>query len=134
MTVASRGLEGITVDETAISTVGKEGVGLTYRGYDIHALAAESTFEEVAYLLIYGELPTLQQLHAYRDRLVKLRHLPTELKNLLESIPGVAHPMDVMRTAVSMLGTREMESAQHTSGQQIADRLIACAPSILAYW
>ncbi len=134
MTVKSRGgLEGIIVGDTAISTVGKEGVGLTYRGYDIHDLAAHASFEEVAYLLIYGELPNLAQLQAYRDKLVKLRRLPNELKLLLETIPGSAHPMEVLRTGVSMLGTLESESAQYT-GHQIADRLIACTPSMLLYW
>ncbi len=133
MTVKSRGLEGIVVGETAISTVGKEGVGLTYRGYDIHDLAAHASFEEVAYLLIYGELPNLAELQAYREKLVKLRRLPNELKLLLETIPGSAHPMEVLRTGVSMLGTLESESAQYT-GHQIADRLIACTPSMLLYW
>jgi 2-methylcitrate synthase len=127
------GLEGIIVGDTAISTVGKEGVGLTYRGYDIHDLAAHSTFEEVAYLLIYGQLPTLAELQAYRERLVKLRRLPNELKLLLETIPASAHPMEVLRTSVSMLGTLESESAQYT-GHAIADRLIACTPTMLLYW
>ncbi len=129
----SKGLEGVVVGDTAISTVGKEGVGLTYRGYDIHDLATHSTFEEVAYLLVHGELPTIEQLQAYREKLVKLRRLPNELKLLLETIPGSAHPMEVMRTSVSMLGTLEAESANY-SGHQIADRLIACAPSMLLYW
>jgi 2-methylcitrate synthase len=127
------GLEGIIVGDTAISTVGKEGVGLTYRGYDIHDLADKSTFEEVAYLLLYGHLPTLTELQAYRDKLVKLRRLPNELKLLLETIPGSAHPMEVLRTSISMLGTLETESAQYTD-HQIADRLIACTPSMLLYW
>lgn len=133
MAAKTGGLEGIVVGETAISTVGKEGVGLTYRGYDIHDLAAESTFEEVAYLMVYGELPTLAQLQTYREKLVKMRRLPNELKLLLETIPGSVHPMDVLRTSISMLGTLETETAQYTS-QQIADRLIACTPSILLYW
>src|SRR3990167_59074 len=133
MTPKTGGLEGVIVGDTAISTVGKEGVGLTYRGYDIHDLAAHSSFEEVAYLLIYGQLPTMEQLQAYRDKLIKLRRLPNELKLLLETIPGSAHPMEVLRTAVSMLGTLESESAQYT-GHQIADRLIACIPSMLLYW
>jgi 2-methylcitrate synthase len=127
------GLQGIVVGDTSISTVGKEGVGLTYRGYDIHDLAAQSTFEEVAYLLIYGELPTQEQLTAYQDRLVKLRRLPNELKQTLEAIPGSAHPMEVLRTGVSMLGTLETESNAYTA-TQIADRLTACIPSILMYW
>jgi 2-methylcitrate synthase len=133
MTVKSRGLEGIAVGETAISTVGKEGVGLTYRGFNIDDLAAFSTFEEVAYLLVNDALPDAGQLQAYRDRLIKLRRLPNQLKSLLESIPGSAHPMEVLRTGVSMLGTIEPESQQYT-GHQAADRLIACVPSMLAYW
>ncbi len=133
MTKKAGGLEGIIVGETAISTVGKEGVGLTYRGYDIHDLANESTFEEVAYLLLYGELPTLQQLQAYRDKLVKLRRIPNEIKLVLEAMPSSTHPMDVLRTSVSMLGTLETESAQYTE-HHIADRLIACVPSMLLYW
>lgn len=133
MTAQKAGLEGIIVGDTAISTVGKEGIGLTYRGYDIHELAAHSSFEEVAYLLVYGTLPTLSQLQAYRDRLIKLRRLPNELKLLLETIPGSAHPMEVLRTSVSMLGTLESESAQYND-HSIADRLIACLPSMLLYW
>ncbi len=133
MTAKTGGLEGIVVGDTTISTVGKEGVGLTYRGYDIHDLAKYSTFEEVAYLLIYGELPTLAQLQAYREKLIKMRRLPNELKLLLETIPGSVHPMDVLRTGISMLGTLEPETAQY-SGQQIADRLIACTPGMLLYW
>lgn len=127
------GLQGIIVGDTSISTVGKEGVGLTYRGYDIHELAAQSTFEEVAYLLVYGELPTKTELAAYKDRLIKLRRIPNELKQTLEAIPGSAHPMEVLRTGVSMLGTLEAESNQHTA-THIADRLVACLPSILMYW
>jgi len=134
MTAAkSGGLEGIVVGDTAISTVGKEGVGLTYRGYDIHDLAAHSTFEEVAYLLVYGQLPTSTQLQTYRDKLVKLRRLPNELKLVLEAMPASAHPMDVLHTGVAMLGTLESESAQYTA-DKISDRLIACTPSMLLYW
>ncbi|OGT43461.1 MAG: 2-methylcitrate synthase [Gammaproteobacteria bacterium RIFCSPHIGHO2_12_FULL_37_34] len=133
MRTKNRGLEGIVVGETAICTVGKEGVGLTYRGYDIHDLATGATFEEVAYLLIYGELPTPTQLQTYREKLIKLRRLPNELKLMLEAIPGSAHPMEVLRTGVSMLGTLESESSQHTA-LHIADRLIACTSGMLLYW
>src|SRR3990167_2439275 len=133
MTVKSGGLEGIVVGDTSISTVGKEGVGLTYRGYDIHDLAAHSTFEEVAYLLIYGQLPTLAELEAYRKKLIQLRPLPNELKLLLETIPGSAHPMEVLRTSISLLGTLEAESGQYTA-HHIADRLLACVPTMLLYW
>lgn len=133
MTTKSRGLEGVSVGETSISTVGKEGVGLTYRGYDIHELAAHSSFEEVAYLLIYGQLPTMAELDAYRERLVKLRQLPNEIKLVLETLPGSSHPMEVLRSSVSMLGTIEPESDRHTA-HHIADRLIACIPGMLLYW
>tara|TARA_R110000868_G_scaffold134591_1_gene346656 strand:+ start:130 stop:1266 length:1137 start_codon:yes stop_codon:yes gene_type:complete len=127
------GLQGIVVGDTTISTVGKEGVGLTYRGYDIHELAEHSTFEEVAYLLINGELPNQEQLNAYQDKLIKLRRLPNELKQTLEAIPAAAHPMEVLRTGVSMLGTLETECSQYNA-HQIADRLTACLPSIMMYW
>jgi 2-methylcitrate synthase len=129
----TQGLEGIVVGDTAISTVGKEGLGLTYRGYDIHELAEKATFEEVAYLLIYGTLPDKTELDSYRNKLIKLRHFPSELKLLLETIPGTAHPMEVLRTCVSMLGTFEPESEHHTE-KEIATRLIACTPSMLLYW
>jgi 2-methylcitrate synthase len=133
MTSKTGGLEGIIVGDTAISTVGKEGIGLTYRGYDIHDLAKYACFEEVAYLLIYNKLPTQSELHAYRDKLIKFRHLPNELKLLLETIPGSAHPMEVLRSSTSILGTLEPESAQFTA-ENIADRLIGCTPSMLLYW
>ncbi|OGT38837.1 MAG: 2-methylcitrate synthase [Gammaproteobacteria bacterium RIFCSPHIGHO2_12_FULL_38_14] len=133
MTVKTGGLEGMIVGDTAICTVGKEGLGLTYRGYDIHDLASSASFEEVAYLLIYGTLPSLSQLQAYKEKLIKLRRIPNELKQTLESIPGSTHPMEVLRTGISMLGTLESESAQHKD-RAIADRLIACTPSILMYW
>jgi 2-methylcitrate synthase len=127
------GLAGVTVGETQISTVGKEGLDLTYRGYSIHALAAYATFEEVAYLLIYGELPTKMELKGYREKLMLLRVLPTPLAQVLQIIPGDTHPMDVLRTAISMLGTLEPESSGRDQ-YHIADRLIAVTPSILMYW
>lgn len=133
MTQKTGGLEGIIVGNTAISTVGKEGVGLTYRGYDIHDLAAHSTFEEVAYLLIYGDLPTTIELQAYREKLMMLRELPDPLKLVLETIPMKTHPMDVLRTGCSMLGTLEPESKQYGQND-IADRLIASTPGMLLYW
>jgi 2-methylcitrate synthase len=133
MSPKSEGLEGIVVGDTAISTVGKEGIGLTYRGYDIHDLANLATFEEVAFLLIYQKLPDPSELIAYKNKLVKLRRLPNELKLLLETIPGSAHPMEVLRTGISMLGTLEPETSQH-SAENIADRLLAATPSLLLYW
>src|SRR5690349_5092840 len=101
------GLAGVVAGETAISTVGKEGVGLTYRGYSIHELAEQATFEEVAYLLLYGWLPTQDELTAYRQRLRGMRSLPAALKSALELIPANAHPMDVLRTGCSVLGCLE---------------------------
>ncbi len=127
------GLAGLVVGDTAISTVGIEGLDLTYRGYSIHDLAEQSTFEEVAYLLIYGELPNRSELQAYQEKLMMLHELPDEIQTLLEIIPVTTHPMDVLRTACSLLGTLEPESA-HYSQQEIADRLIASVPSMLLYW
>jgi 2-methylcitrate synthase len=127
------GLAGIVVGDTAISTVGKAGLDLTYRGYSIHDLAAESTFEEVAHLLIHGALPNQTELQAYREKLMMMRQLPEPLKIVLQSIPGNTHPMDVLRTGTSMLGTLEPESKQYDQ-YNIADRLIACTPGMLLYW
>src|SRR5277367_1355265 len=94
----SAGLAGIVAGQTAISTVGKEGVGLTYRGYSIEDLASQSTFEEVAYLLIYGHLPNQTELESYRKKLISLRGLPVPLKTILENLPANTSPMDVLRT------------------------------------
>jgi len=129
----SEGLIGIKVVETAICTVDVSGVGLTYRGYGIDELAEKSSFEEVAYLLTYGKLPTQKEFSDYKAKLKKLRGLPEQLKVVLESIPQNAHPMDVMRTGCSMLGTLESETKKNTE-RDIADRLIAVFPSILLYW
>ncbi|HJV66486.1 MAG TPA: citrate/2-methylcitrate synthase [Geomonas sp.] len=129
----SPGLEGITAGETAISTVGKKGVGLTYRGYSINDLAAHAAFEEVAYLLIHGELPGHEELSAFRDRLVSMRFLPAALRNLLEQLPASAHPMDVLRTGASALGAMEPEGGS-LDQVRIAERLLACLPSMLLYW
>ncbi len=127
------GLAGIVVGDTAISTVGKAGLGLTYRGYDIHDLAKYALFEEVAYLLIYGQLPNRSELQAYQEKLMMLRELPNALKSVLENIPANANPMDVLRTGCSMLGTLEPESKQYTQ-EDIADRLLASTPGMLLYW
>jgi len=129
----SDGLAGVVAGETAISTVGKEGVGLTYRGYTIEDLAAGATFEEVAYLLIHGALPTRGELAGYRQELISLRGLPAGLKTVLEILPGSANPTDVLRTGCSALGAIEPETAAH--GQiKIANRLMALFPSMLLYW
>lgn len=127
------GLRGISVGNTTIATVGKEGKGLCYRGYDILDLAQHSTFEEVAYLLIYGELPNKPTLEKYQKKLKQLRGIPPILRDVIERIPINAHPMDMMRTACSMLGTLEQES-DFKDQKAIADRLLAIFPSILGYW
>ncbi len=127
------GLRGQSAGETALCTVGKEGTGLTYRGYDMKELAEKVSFEEVAYLLLYGELPTQAQLDAYRARLKSLRGLPQPLKEVLERIPKDAHPMDVMRTGCSFLGNLEPEK-DFSEQRDVADRLLAVFPSIITYW
>lgn len=127
------GLRGQVAGQTALSTVGQTGAGLTYRGYDVRELAREAVFEEVAYLLLYGELPTQLQLDQYRTKLKGLRELPQALKEVLERIPANAHPMDVMRTGASFLGNLEPELSfdqQH----DVTDRLLATFPAIMCYW
>jgi 2-methylcitrate synthase len=129
----SGGLEGIVAGRTALCTVGKEGCGLTYRGYSIEDLAEHATFEETAWLLLRGELPTAEQLSGYRQRLRGLRSLPAALKSVLEQLPATSHPMDVLRTGCSALGCMETETA--SQGEfDIADRLLAVFPSMLMYW
>lgn len=127
------GLAGVTAGQTAISTVGKQGVGLTYRGYSIEDLAEHATFEEVAYLLLNGELPNRQQRDEFQAQLVARRHLPDALKTTLQLIPAKTHPMDVLRTGCSMLGCLEPE---HSFAEQYdkALRLIGAFPSMLTYW
>ena len=127
------GLAGIVAGRTAVCTVGKEGVGLTYRGYSIEELAEKSTFEEVAYLMLRGELPSKGELADYKARLKSMQDLPGELRQTLELIPGGTHQMDVLRTGCSMLGTLEPEGEGH-SQLDVADRLIASFGSMLAYW
>ncbi|MFT5451003.1 MAG: 2-methylcitrate synthase [Enterobacterales bacterium] len=131
--ISGAGLRGQVAGVTELCTVGLTGSGLTYRGYDISELAEGSTFEEVAYLLIYGKLPNTTELAAYKVRLKAMRGLPQALKDVLERIPASAHPMDVMRTGCSMLGNIEIE--EDFSGQLDAiDRMIALFPSIICYW
>ena len=127
------GLAGVIAGHTEIATVGKEGKGLTYRGYSIYDLAEHSTFEEVAYLLIYGRLPTLSELSLYKNTLGGLRGLPAPLKTVLEQIPGNTPPMDVMRTGCSMLGSLEPEGAARDQ-IAVANRLTGCFSSMLLYW
>ena len=127
------GLRGVSAGETAIATCGKEGYGLTYRGYDILELAESSTFEEVAYLLIYGELPISAELATYKQSLQGKRELPAALCEVLERIPPETHPMDVLRTGCSMLGTLEPE-LDFSEQLDAANRLIAAFPAMLLYW
>lgn len=129
-------LAGVNAGTTAVCTVGHTGNDLHYRGYDILDLAKYSNFEEVAYLLIYGELPTQNQLSEYKNKLRQLRDLPEAVKSVLEQIPKNAHPMDVLRTGCSMLGTIEQEAEDRNIEQtrNIADRLISCFGSMLIYW
>ena len=127
------GLRGQGAGETALCTVGKTGTGLTYRGLDISLLAEKAKFEEIAYLLLKGDLPTQTNLDRYINKLKRLRHLPQKLRDMLERIPASAHPMDVLRSGCSMLGNLETET--DFSGQdEVIDRLIAVFPSIICYW
>ena len=132
--LSGAGLRGQIAGQTELCTVGKEGAGLTYRGYDVRDLAKNcKSFEEVAHLLWYGKLPNQAELDAYSARLKAMRDLPQALKEVLERIPADAHPMDVMRAGVSVLGTLEQE----TSFEQqldVADRLLASMPAMLLYW
>lgn len=131
--LSGAGLRGQVAGQTALSTVGQAGAGLTYRGYDVRDLAEHALFEEVAYLLLYGELPTQAELSEYQHQLKALRDLPQALKEVLERIPVTAHPMDVMRTASSVLGTLEPElnfGLQHEK----TDRLLALFPAAMCYW
>ncbi len=129
-------LSGVVAGNTALCTVGRTGNDLHYRGYDILDFADKAEFEEIAYLLVHEKLPTRSELAAYKKKLQSLRTLPRELRAALENIPGSAHPMDVMRTGVSVLGTLEPEKADHSiaGARDIADRLMASLGSMLLYW
>ncbi len=129
-------LSGVTAGNTALCTVGRTGNDLAYRGYDILALADACEFEEIAYLLIHGKLPTVAELAGYKTKLRAMRGIPAPVKAALEQIPAAAHPMDVMRTGVSTLGTVLPEKDDHgvPGARDIADRLIASLGSMLLYW
>ena len=129
-------LSGVVAGNTALCSVGKSGNDLHYRGYDILDLAEKAEFEEVAYLLIYGSLPTKSQLTNYKAKLKGLRGLPESVKNILQQIPAAAHPMDVMRTTVSAIGSILPEKDDHNAAgaRDIADKLLACFSSALLYW
>ena len=129
-------LSGVAAGNTALCTVGRSGNDLHYRGYDILEFAEEAEFEEIAYLLVHERLPTRDELQKYKTRLRGLRALPAPLRTVLEAIPAGAHPMDVMRTGVSVLGTLEPEKDDHHpfGAKSIADRLMASLGSMLLYW
>ena len=129
-------LSGVAAGNTALCTVGKSGNDLHYRGYDILDLAEGAQFEEVAYLLIHEHLPTIAQLAAYKTKLAAMRGLPAVIKRILEEIPAAAHPMDVLRTYTSVLGTVNPEKEDHNiaGARAIADKLLASFGSALLYW
>lgn len=127
------GLRGQSAGETSICTVGVTGSGLTYRGYDVVDLAENTTFEEVAYLLLHEKLPNSQELKDYIEKLKSLRGLQPELRSALEGIPKTAHPMDVLRTGCSVLGNLEKEE-DFVNQTDHADRMLSAFPSILSYW
>lgn len=127
------GLAGVIAGQTAICTVGKEGHGLSYRGYSIYDLAEHATFEEVAYLLLRGSLPTQSQLSSFQTDIARQRSLPSSLRTVLELLPAETHPMDVLRTGCSVLGCLEPEESP-AQQDQIALRMLACFPSMLLYW
>ncbi len=127
------GLRGQIAGKSAICTVAMGHSGLTYFGYEVDDLADNCEFEEVAYLLFNGELPTQSELDAYKTKLASLRDLPQALKEVLERIPASAHPMDVMRTGVSFLGNLETET-DFSQQKDMADRLIATLPGMVCYW
>ena len=129
-------LSGTTAGNTALCTVGRSGNDLHYRGYDILDVATTCEFEEIAHLLVHGKLPTQAELTAYKTKLKALRGLPAGLKTALEQLPPSAHPMDVMRTGVSVLGclSPEKEDHNHPGARDIADKLMASLGSMLLYW
>ena len=129
-------LSGVVAGDTQLSTVGHTGNDLHYRGYEINDLAQNCEFEEVAYLILYGSLPTKAQLVDYKAQLFTLRDLPGEVKTILENLPKTAHPMDVVRTATSALGSFYPENEKHDAQSALlaANRLIAASPSALLYW
>ncbi|WP_445497059.1 bifunctional 2-methylcitrate synthase/citrate synthase [Photorhabdus sp. SF281] len=129
-------LSGVSAGNTALCTVGKTGNDLHYRGYDILDLATQCEFEEVAHLLIHEKLPSRAELAAYKKKLTALRGLPGSVKAALETLPAAAHPMDVMRTGVSVLGCTLPEKDDHNlvGARDIADKLLASLSAMLLYW
>ena len=129
-------LSGVPAGNTALCTVGRQGNDLHYRGYDILDFAEQAQFEEVAYLLVHGKLPTLAELAAYKQKLKALRGLPAAVQDILECVPANTHPMDVLRTGCSALGSVLPENPEHkvAEARDVADRLMASFGSMLLYW
>jgi len=129
-------LSGVAAGNTALCTVGRTGNDLHYRGYDILDFATTAEFEEIAWLLVHGKLPNVAELAAYKTKLKSLRGIPASVKSVLEQLPASAHPMDVLRTAVSALGCVLPEKDDHNQpgARDIADRLMASLGSMLLYW
>ncbi len=129
-------LSGVVAGNTALCTVGKTGNDLHYRGYDILDIATQCEFEEIAYLLVHEKLPNRAELAAYKSKLVSLRVPPAAVLEVLEELPAGSHPMDVLRTGVSVLGCLLPEAAEHSTAgaRDIADRLLASLGSMLCYW
>lgn len=129
-------LSGTAAGNTAICTVGRTGNDLHYRGYDILEFAEQAEFEEIAYLIVHGELPNHAELDAYKNKLKSMRDLPNAVKVALEQLPKGTHPMDIMRTGCSVLGCCETEANDHPAdaARDIVDRLMSCFGSMLVYW
>ena len=136
MAKKSVALSGIVAGNTALSTVGLSGNDLHYRGYDILDIADRCEYEEIAYLLIHEKFPNGRELAAYKAKLKRWRALPPALRSALELLPRSSHPMDVLRSGVSVLGCLEPESAGHAApaARELSDRMIASLPSMLCYW
>ena len=136
MAKKSVALSGVVAGNTALSTVGLAGNDLHYRGFDILDIAERCEYEEIAYLLIHEKFPNAAELSAYKARLASWRELPAALRGALELLPGSSHPMDVLRTGVSVLGCLEPEANAHAvpAARELSDRLLACLPSMLCYW
>ena len=129
-------LSGVPAGNTALCTVGRQGNDLHYRGYDILEFANAAEFEEIAYLLVHGKAPTVPELAGYKRKLKALRGIPSAVQDILECIPANTHPMDVLRTACSALGSVLPEGQDHklAEARDLADRLMASFGSMLLYW
>ena len=131
--LSGAGLRGQVAGQTSLCTVGTQGSGLSYRGYDVDDLAENCIFEETAHLILRGHLPNQTELDAYQAQLKSLRELPEALKAALELIPQSAHPMDVMRTGVSMLGNLDQETDFSQQDEKVT-RILALLPAMVVYW